>query len=73
MTLSTLSTTSLEDVAQEFNNCTVGQGGLWLQLYIYKDREVTKKLVKRAEAAGYRVLCLTIDSPFLGENRPSLI
>lgn len=71
MLLSTLSTTSLEDVAHEFNNWTVGRGALWFQLYIYKDREVTKKLVKRVEAAGYRVLCLTVDTPYLGENRLS--
>ncbi|XP_028967586.1 hydroxyacid oxidase 1 [Galendromus occidentalis] len=69
MMLSTLSTTSLEDVAHEFNNWTVGRGGLWFQLYIYKNREVTEKLVKRAETAGYRVLCLTVDTPYLGNRR----
>jgi len=36
-------------------------GGRWFQLYIFKRREVTEQLVKRAEAAGYSALCLTVD------------
>src|SRR4029453_1185744 len=41
-------------------------GPLWFQLYIYKDRVLTEALVRRAEAAGYVALCLTIDTPVLG-------
>ena len=47
MTLSSWSTTSLEDVA------AAAPGGYrWFQLYVYKDRDVTLDLVRRAERAG---------------------
>jgi 4-hydroxymandelate oxidase len=38
----------------------------WFQLYIYKDREITLELVKRAEAAGAGAIVLTVDAPGLG-------
>jgi (S)-2-hydroxy-acid oxidase len=44
----------------------------WFQLYVYRDREVTKSLVQRAEAAGYRALVLTIDTPQLGTREADL-
>ncbi|XP_022665222.1 peroxisomal (S)-2-hydroxy-acid oxidase-like [Varroa destructor] len=69
MILSTLSTTSLEDVAHEFHNWSTGHGALWFQLYIYKDREITKNLVKRAEGSGFQGLCVTVDTPYLGNRR----
>ncbi len=62
MALSTVSSTSLEDVAQ------AGDGPKWFQLYCYKDREVAKRLVLRAQAAGYRAICLTVDVPRLGNR-----
>ncbi len=44
--LSSLSNTAMESV---FAQATSPR---WFQLYIYKDREITRELVKRAEAAG---------------------
>jgi 4-hydroxymandelate oxidase len=38
----------------------------WFQLYVYKDREITKALVQRAEAAGVEAIVLTVDAPGLG-------
>jgi len=38
----------------------------WFQLYIYKDREITRELVQRAEAAGAEAMVLTVDAPGLG-------
>ncbi len=38
----------------------------WFQLYIYKDREITVELVRRAEAAGAEAIVLTVDAPGLG-------
>lgn len=61
MTLSSWSTTSIEEVAQ----CG-GRGIRWFQLYIYRDRELTKQLVHRAQAAGYKALAVTVDTPRLG-------
>ncbi|MFQ5986721.1 MAG: alpha-hydroxy acid oxidase [Thermoplasmata archaeon] len=54
---STLSTRSLEAIA------AVGPSPRWFQLYVYKDRDVSASLIRRAEAAGYRALCLTVDTP----------
>ncbi|KAM3966469.1 hydroxyacid oxidase [Aphomia sociella] len=62
--LSTLSTTSLEHVAEATPN-----GIKWFQLYIYNDRNVTKQLVTRAEKAGFNAICLTVDTPLFGIRR----
>lgn len=66
MTLSTLSTTALEDVANETNTPK------WFQLYIYRDRSVTQQLVKRAEESGFKALALTVDTPILGRREADL-
>lgn len=60
-TLSTLSTSSLEDVAKEAPDTIK-----WFQLYIYKDRECTLQMVKRAENAGFKALVLTVDACIFG-------
>lgn len=60
MTLSTLSTRSIEDVG------AAAEGRLWFQLYVYRDREATRELVARAEAAGARALVLTVDAQVWG-------
>jgi len=59
---STLSTCALEEVSGACG------GGLWFQLYVYKDRAMTQELVARAEACGYRALVLTVDTPLLGRR-----
>jgi 4-hydroxymandelate oxidase len=61
MVLSTISTFSLEDVA------ATGVAR-WFQLYVHRDRELTKSMVERAAAAGYTALVLTVDAPFLGRR-----
>ena len=45
---------------------------LWFQLYVYKDREVTKALVQRAEATGYQALMVTVDTPLLGRREKDI-
>src|SRR5437773_2729714 len=62
MVVSTMSTCTLEDVAG------AGSAPLWFQLYVHKDREITRHLVTRAEAAGYGALVLTVDTPLLGRR-----
>jgi 4-hydroxymandelate oxidase len=37
-------------------------GRLWLQLYPFRDREMTKDWLKRAKNAGYEAVCVTLDS-----------
>ena len=58
--LSTLSTTRLEDVA------AAADGPKWFQLYVFRDRDLTASLVRRAEAVGYEALVVTVDAPVLG-------
>jgi 4-hydroxymandelate oxidase len=41
-------------------------GPVWFQLYVQKDRGFTRDLVQRAEGAGCRALCVTVDSPTHG-------
>ena len=48
---------SLEDVA-----AAAPAAPLIFQHYMRGDREWTLELFKRAEAAGYRALCVTVDS-----------
>jgi len=54
---STMSSLTLEDIA--------GSKGSdrWFQLYMQPDRAVTRDLVRRAEAAGYAALVVTVDAP----------
>jgi len=61
-TLSTMGTTSIEDVA------AAAQPDLWFQLYIQKDEGLTKELVNRAATAGYRVLVITVDTLVTGHR-----
>ena len=58
--LSSLSNTPMESVFPEAGSPR------WFQLYIYKDREVSAELVRRAEAAGAEAIVLTVDAPGLG-------
>src|SRR5438552_8028684 len=58
--VSTACTSTIEEIA------AAATSPLWLQLYLQSDREVTRDLVSRAEAAGVRALCLTVDTPVLG-------
>ncbi len=62
MCASTIASTTLEDIA------AAATGPLWFQLYVYRDREITRDLVQRAEAAGYRALAVTVDTPRLGRR-----
>uniref|UniRef100_A0A7R9UGG8 FMN hydroxy acid dehydrogenase domain-containing protein n=1 Tax=Pinguiococcus pyrenoidosus TaxID=172671 RepID=A0A7R9UGG8_9STRA len=63
MTLSSWSTLSLEEVAEE-----APDSFRWFQLYVYKDRDVTLDLVRRAERNGYKALAVTVDTPVLGRR-----
>jgi 4-hydroxymandelate oxidase len=58
---STASTYALEEVAPE-------AGAWWFQLYVLRDRELSRHLVQRAEAAGASALVVTVDTPVLGRR-----
>jgi (S)-mandelate dehydrogenase len=61
-TLSTLSTTRLEEVAARAG------GRLWMQLYVLKDRAIGRDLMQRAAAAGYEALVFTTDANVFGSR-----
>ena len=60
MVLSTAATTAMEDVA-----AASGDGQRWFQLYWPKDRAVAASFLGRAQAAGYSVLVVTLDTRIL--------
>ncbi|CAJ1075374.1 hydroxyacid oxidase 1 [Xyrichtys novacula] len=68
MMLSSWATSTIEEVMSATTTSEGGRGVMWLQLYIYKDRELTLSLVRRAEAAGYTGIFVTVDTPYLGRR-----
>jgi isopentenyl diphosphate isomerase/L-lactate dehydrogenase-like FMN-dependent dehydrogenase len=60
-TVSTVASRSIEDVA-----AAAPGAPRWFQLYVQRDRSVTRALVERAVAAGYAAIALTVDLPVLG-------
>ncbi|MGZ4879340.1 MAG: alpha-hydroxy acid oxidase, partial [Candidatus Angelobacter sp.] len=41
---------------------------IWFQLYVQRDRAFTKDMVQRAVASGCKAVCLTVDTPVLGNR-----
>jgi L-lactate dehydrogenase (cytochrome) len=62
--LSTMSSVTLEEVAKAAPECD-----RWFQLYLTRDRELARRFVERAKAAGFRVLMPTVDVPVQGGRR----
>jgi len=60
--LSTVGTTSIEDVA------AIGDHPKVFQIYVFKDRELTRRFVQRCKASNYTALCLTVDTPVAGNR-----
>lgn len=64
--LSTLGTTSLEEVAE-----TIASPKMF-QVYILKDRGLTLEFLQRCKASGYQALCLTVDMAMAGNRERDL-
>jgi L-lactate dehydrogenase (cytochrome) len=62
-TLSTLGTTSIEDVKAANPN-----GRNWFQLYVMRNREISYGLLERAAKAGYDTVMFTVDTPVAGNR-----
>ena len=58
--LSSAASSSIEEVAE-----AVGDAPRWFQLYWINDREVAASFVRRAGAAGYGAIVVTLDTPTL--------
>ncbi len=62
-TLSTLGTTSIEDV-----KTANPHGRNWFQLYVMREREISYGLLRRAANAGFDTLMFTVDTPIAGNR-----
>ena len=60
LVLASFATQPVEEIARR------ATGPLWFQLYVQSDREFTRSVVQRVEAAGCAALCVTADTPILG-------
>lgn len=57
MVASTMASVPLEEIAR------AAAGPVWFQLYFQPDRDDSLRLVRRAEAAGYGAIMVTLDTP----------
>lgn len=64
--LSTMSICSIEDVAEHTT------APFWFQLYVMRDREFMKNLIKRAQIARCSALILTADLQVLGQRHKDI-
>ena len=60
--LSTMSICSIEQVAMHSKN------NFWFQLYVMKDKEFVKNIIKRAKEAKCEALVITMDLPILAQR-----
>jgi 4-hydroxymandelate oxidase len=60
-TLATPSTVPMEDVGRQ-------AGAWWFQVYVFRDRELTRELVRRAAEAGASAIVVTLDMPVFGRR-----
>ncbi len=65
-TLSTMSSTSIEQMARSID------GELWFQLYVLKDMDFNLQLLDRARANDYQTLVVTVDLPAGGKREKDL-
>jgi lactate 2-monooxygenase len=59
--LSSLSSTSMEDVSEE-----LGDTPKWFQFYWSSDEDIARSFLNRAEESGYDAIVVTVDAPTLG-------
>jgi 4-hydroxymandelate oxidase len=57
MVASTVSNRSVEDI------CHAASEPVWFQLYVEDDRGAVRALIERAETAGCKAMCITVDNP----------
>jgi isopentenyl diphosphate isomerase/L-lactate dehydrogenase-like FMN-dependent dehydrogenase len=63
MTLSTIATAAPREVA-----AAAPGAPRWFQVYVFKDRGVTRAMIDEAIDCGYRALALTVDAPRAGRR-----
>ena len=65
--LSTLGTTTIEDVG------AICEGPKMYQIYVFKDRSITRDFVQRCKDQHYDALCLTVDTQLAGNRERDLV
>ena len=65
--LSTLGTTTIEDVS------AICEGPKMYQIYVFKDRGITKDFVQRCKDQNYDAICLTVDTQVAGNRERDLV
>lgn len=65
-TLSTVATTSIEDVAE------LCQAPLFFQIYVWKNRDLVFEFIERCKRSAYKGLILAVDVPALGNRERDL-
>jgi L-lactate dehydrogenase (cytochrome) len=65
--LSTLGTTTIEDVG------AICEGPKMYQIYVFKDRGITRDFVQRCKDQNYDAICLTVDTPVAGNRERDLV
>ena len=60
--LSTVGTTTIEEIG------AIGSVPKVFQIYVFRDRGITRSFVERCKASGYTALCLTVDTPVAGNR-----
>lgn len=61
--VSTASSVRIEDIARAAPDTR-----LWFQVYVYRDRELARNLIRRAKDAGFEAIMLTADVPMFGQR-----
>jgi (S)-mandelate dehydrogenase len=61
--VSSSSSVRLEDIAR-----AAPQTRLWFQVYVYRDRNLVRSLIRRARDAGFEAIVITADVPLLGQR-----
>ncbi|XP_018100372.1 uncharacterized protein LOC398510 isoform X2 [Xenopus laevis] len=64
---STYATCSVEEISQ-----AAPEGLRWFQLYVYRERKLSERLIRRVEALGFKALVLTVDVPYTGKRRTDI-
>jgi isopentenyl diphosphate isomerase/L-lactate dehydrogenase-like FMN-dependent dehydrogenase len=67
MCVSSLTSTRPAEVAE-----AAPAGRRWMQVYLFRDRGVTRAMIEEAAEAGYEALLLTVDAPYAGRRERDL-
>ena len=67
MCLSSLTSTPPAEVAD-----AAPEGKRWMQIYCFRDRDITRAMLEEASEAGYEAVLLTVDAPYAGRRERDL-